>query len=268
MELVDFHTHTLCSPDSDAPLAEMVRAAADAGVSQLCTTDHFDMLGDHGGPAEDPDWDAIVRQYEQARRNLPEGFTLRLGLELGSGHLDLDRARRVLSRAPLDFVLGSVHNQSPEAGGVDFYFLDYTSPAVCYEALDNYFAGMAELAPLDCYDSLAHVTYPLRYMTRRDGQNVVLDGYWERMRDIFQKAAETGHALELNTERGRAVREWKPVLELFKACGGELVTLGSDAHKPQDVGKGIAEAQELLRACGWRYFTVYQERKPRQIKLG
>ena len=87
------------------------------------------------------------------------------------------------------------------------------------------------------------------------------------MRAIFQTAAQTGHAIELNTDRGRTVEDWKPVLELFRACGGELVTLGSDAHRPQDVGKGIAQAQELLRACGWRYFTVYQGRKPQQIKL-
>lgn len=267
MYLVDFHTHSLCSPDSDAPLADMVRAAADAGLSQLCTTDHFDLLADFGGPAEDPDWGAITGQYEQVLRALPRGVTLRLGLELGSGHLDLDRARRVLSQAPLDFVLGSVHNQSPEAGGTDFYFLKYDSPAFCYDALDNYFASMAELAPLDCYDSLAHVIYPLRYMCRRDGQNVTLDRYWDRMGDIFQKAAETGHALELNTERGKTIADWKPVLELFRARGGELVTLGSDAHSPKDVGSGIAQAQALLRACGWKYFTVYQNRKPQQIKL-
>lgn len=267
MYLADFHTHSLCSPDSDAPLADMARAAVEAGLSQLCTTDHFDMIGDYGGPAEDPDWGAITRQYEQVCQNLPEGLTLRLGLELGSGHLDLDRAHRVLSQAPVDFVLGSVHNQSPEAGGTDFYFLNYHSPEFCYQSLDNYFASMAELAPLDCYDSLAHVIYPLRYMTRRDGQDVTLDSYWDRIRDIFQKAAQTGHALEVNTDRGRTVADWKPVLELFKACGGELVTLGSDAHTPQDVGKGIAQAQELLRTCGWKYFTVYQGRKPQQIKL-
>ena len=96
---------------------------------------------------------------------------------------------------------------------------------------------------------------------------MTLDRYWDRMGDIFQKAAETGHALELNTERGKTIADWKPVLELFRARGGELVTLGSDAHSPKDVGSGIAQAQALLRACGWKYFTVYQNRKPQQIKL-
>lgn len=267
MYLVDYHTHSLCSQDSDAPLADMAQAAAEAGLSELCITDHFDLLSGHGKPTADPDWTAILRQYEPVSRALPQGLTLRLGLELGCGHLDPDRANRVLSQAPLDFVLGSVHNQTPEDGGVDFYFLHYQSTADCYKALDSYFTGMARLAPLDCYDSLAHVIYPLRYMTRRDGQTVSLDGFWDRMRAIFQTAAQTGHAIELNTDRGRTVEDWKPVLELFRACGGELVTLGSDAHRPQDVGKGIAQAQELLRACGWRYFTVYQGRKPQQIKL-
>lgn len=267
MYLVDYHTHTLCSPDSDAPLADMACAAAQSGLRELCTTDHFDMLGDYGDPSRDPDWNAITRQYNAVRGALPAGLELRLGLELGSGHLDPDRAHRVLAGAPLDFVLGSVHNQSPQAGGVDFYFLTYTSPEICYRALDDYFDSLAQLAPLDCYDSLAHVTFLLRYMKRRDGQDVTLDGYWDRLRDVLTQAAQTGHALEVNTDRGRTVEDWRAVLELFRACGGELVTLGSDAHQPQDVGKGIAQAQEVLRACGWKYFTVYRERKPHPIKL-
>ena len=51
------------------------------------------------------------------------------------------------------------------------------------------------------------------------------------------------------------------------AVGGELITLGSDAHRPEDVGKGIAQAQELLRTVGFRYFTVYHRRTPQFIRL-
>lgn len=57
------------------------------------------------------------------------------------------------------------------------------------------------------------------------------------------------------------------LLELYRDCGGELITLGSDAHRPEDVGKGIAQAQELLRTVGFRYFTVYHRRTPQFIRL-
>lgn len=59
--------------------------------------------------------------------------------------------------------------------------------------------------------------------------------------------AQAGRAIEVNTWCGRTVTQWQPLLELYRDCGGELITLGSDAHRPEDVGKGIAQAQELLR---------------------
>ena len=44
---------------------------------------------------------------------------------------------------------------------------------------------------------------------------------------------------------------------------GEIVTLGSDAHRPGDVGCFIRQRQELLRECGFRYFTTFEQGKPR-----
>ena len=76
-----------------------------------------------------------------------------------------------------------------------------------------------------------------------------------------------GKGIEVNTYRGKTLSEWKPVLELYRACGGELVTTGSDAHVTSSVGKGIPEAMELLRSCGFRYVTTYERRQPQQHKL-
>ena len=55
MYLTDSHTHTLRSPDSDAPLAQMARAAVAAGLAELCVTDHCDLLGLYGEPVRDYD---------------------------------------------------------------------------------------------------------------------------------------------------------------------------------------------------------------------
>jgi histidinol-phosphatase (PHP family) len=57
------------------------------------------------------------------------------------------------------------------------------------------------------------------------------------------------------------------LLKLYKECGGEVITIGSDAHTSADIGAGIAEGQELLRAAGFMYFTVFRERKPSFIRL-
>ena len=50
----------------------------------------------------------------------------------------------------------------------------------------------------------------------------------------------------------------------FMACslGGEIVTLGTDAHTPGFVGCAVREGQALLRACGFRRFAAFRQGKP------
>ena len=106
----------------------MLRAAQAAGLSDLCATDHCDLLDLDGGRVTGLDWAPILTQYQAARGDCPAGVKLRLGLELGGAPVDPDCAAAILSGADLDFVIGSIHNLSPAKGGKDFYFLDYTTP--------------------------------------------------------------------------------------------------------------------------------------------
>ena len=164
-------------------------------------------------------------------------------------------------------MIGSLHNYSPEAGGADFYLGDYTSPDICYAALDDYFAHMARLAPLPFYDSLGHIIYPLRYMCMRDGQSVSLDRYMDAIREILKTVVETGHGIEVNTYNGRTVSDWRPILDLYREVGGEILTVGSDAHAPRNVARGIRDAYALIAEAGFRYVAVYARRKPAFIPL-
>ena len=52
------------------------------------------------------------------------------------------------------------------------------------------------------------------------------------------------------------------ILRLYRRLGGEIITLGSDAHRPEDVAASSASGQELLRECGFRYFTTFTGGKP------
>ena len=268
MYYTDYHTHTQLSPDSSAPLSAMAEAAAAAGLSELCVTDHYDLVDIHGAPNWEPlDWAAALEQWEPVRDAFRGRLSLKLGVELGSAPFYPEEAARALDCPAVDFVIGSLHNLTARAGGSDFYYVDYRSPADCYAALDDYFASMARLAPLPLYDSLGHIIYPLRYMTMRDGQPVSLDRYTEQLRAILRDAAETGHAVELNTYNGRTVADWAPVLRLYREVGGELVTVGSDAHVPGNVAQGVREAYDLLSALGFRYVTTYEKRQPRPLPL-
>lgn len=265
MFLGDSHTHSRRSPDADYPMWDMIAGAAQAGLTYLCNTDHCDLRDLHGVFCPTYDWPAYQADFEEAQRRLPPNLALGRGLELGGAYEDAAAARAILAGEPrLDFVIGSVHNFRTMMDKRDFYNEDYSDRAFCVATLNDYLGSLEELVDLpDCYDTLAHILYPLRYM-HRAGQDISLEegDFPERIRGILKKVVDAGKALEINTWRGRTVAEWEPLLRRFKALGGEYVTVGSDAHRPGDLGKGVREAYELLKTCGYRFTAVYWQRKP------
>lgn len=266
--LCDFHTHTRISFDSKALLSEMMEAAQQAGVEELCVTDHCDLLDGDGTPTPHFPWREALGQYH-ARGQSP--VAVRLGLELGSAPHNPQAARAILAQGgeELDFVLGSLHNWMGAQNNQDFYFTNFTADqGLCQQAVENVLTHTWELVTQlpDCYDALAHITYPLRYMAR-DGQHLTLEPYREQVEEIFRQIAASGHALEVNTYRGLALEEWLPVLSWFKGCGGEFVTVGSDAHRPEHMALGIPRALELLQEAGFSYVTTYRGRRPIPHKL-
>lgn len=245
------------------PLARMADAAVAAGLGELCITDHCDLMDQDGGRVYGYNWPAAVSQFRETVPMFQGRLNLRLGLEFGVPHVDRTAAEQILSLPELDFVIGSVHNLSPARGGRDFYFVDYPDADACYAALDDYFASMSVLACTDLYDVLGHIIYPLRYMHTP----VSLERYRETIRTILRKVVEGGRGIEINTYRGRTIADWQPILELYRDCGGEIVTVGSDAHLPEHVGLGISEACALLQQTGFRYLATYEKRKPELHRL-
>ena len=266
MYLCDVHSHTMISPDSHASLKDMAAAAISAGLREFCVTDHCDLLYLGGETVTAFDWPAAKEQYRTVKGLLGDRLTLRLGLELGSTPYDPAVARAILAGGgeELDFVLGSLHNWIGAEDNIDLGSSNYSGdPALARRAVDAALTCTWALVTQypDCYDSLAHIVYPLRYI-RRDGIDLSFADWEGQVRAIFTEVAKTGHALEVNTRRGRDLNYWPPLLRWFRECGGRLVTVGADAHRPADVAKGIPEALAMLSAAGFDYVTTFAGRKP------
>lgn len=271
MYLCDIHSHTKVSHDSSAELSDMAKSAVSAGLQELCVTDHCDLLGLDGQPVTSFDWPAAKAHYHSAKEEIGNALSLRLGIELGSAPYAPAVARDILAQGgeELDFVLGSLHNWIGLESGRDLAFSNYRdNPALCRRAvestLDHTWTLVTQMA--DCYDSLAHIVYPLRYI-RRDGMELSIADYEDRVRAILSEVAKTGRAMEVNVYRGNDLDSWPPLLSWFKECGGELVTVGADAHCPEDVAKGVPQAMEMLKAAGFDCVTTYERRKPVLHKL-
>ena len=271
MYLCDIHSHSQISPDCDVPLAGMVRAAVKAGLREFCVSDHHDLLDYDGFPAGPFDWPAAKEQYRAVRESVGDKLVLRLGLELGSAPYDPQAAREALAQGgeELDFVLGSLHNW---IGFHNNDLLDMTryrgDEPLARRAMESTLAHTWTLVSQmpDCYDSLAHISYPLRYI-RGDGIDLTMEDYEERVRAIFTEIARTDHALEVNVWVGRDLASWPLLLGWFKECGGRLVTVGADAHCPEHVAKGVPQALEMIKAAGFDCVATYERRKPVLHKL-
>lgn len=261
MFLADYHTHSICSPDGHASLSEMARSGLDTGLSELCLTDHCDLVDFHGNPVHSYNWAPVEEQLALARPQFAGRLTIKMGLELGEAWENPALAAQITSHPGLDFVLGSIHNLSSVEGGTDLGMVNYKSEEQCCDVLDKYFTAMESLVELPCFDILSHVNYPLRYMGR-DGFTLSLAPYEERLRVILTKLVDQGRGIELNTCRGTIVEEWRWILELYKDCGGTLITLGSDAHYPPHVAAGFYQAAALLKETGFPAIATYEKHKP------
>lgn len=271
MFLGDTHTHSLCSPDGHNTVLEMARAASAVGLTHLCLTDHCDLVTLQGQPAYTYDWQPYNAAMAEARANLSRGLTLCQGMELGEAYENPAAARAILAARPeLDFVIGSVHNYRAMKDKHDFYFAEYPDHDTCRRTLEDYLGSLEAVVALpDCYDTLGHIIYPLRYINDRGPHPFsLLEGeFRDRTVAILRRVVQDGKAMEVNTWRGRSIEEWAPYLRLFKSLGGELVTVGSDAHTIQDVGKGIGEVYQVIAQCGFAYVAVYHGRKAGMEKL-
>lgn len=265
--LVNYHFHSICSFDGEHPLVDMCRAAAEAGIGELCLTDHCDLIDEHGKPDDSFSWEKEDQQLARARREYP-ALTIRRGIELGQAISRPEAAKLVLSELDIDFVLGSMH-VSP--GGQDYYWIDYQSKQQCFSLIEEYLQCLLELSRTDYYDSMAHLTYPLRYMRGRDGISVDFTPYDDLVYEILKTLVERGKALELNTS-GYRTGDGEPmppeyILRMYRQLGGDLVTIGTDAHEPKYMASGLEKGLALLERCGFRYITCYEKRSPIQKKL-
>ena len=264
MIYTDQHVHCQSSPDSRTPLREMAAAARDRGMSAVCFTDHVDMdFGDLGDLRWETRKDILRAAWADIRENPAEGITVRCGIELGEANHDPAAAKEAALEPGLDFVLGSLHNLR---GKPDFYEYPYTSEEQCAQLNREYLAELLELTEFPYFDAMAHIGYTSRYM-HRDGfaAEITAENCRDELAAVYEALIAQNRGIEINVSGLRTGHTRYPnasALALDHDHGGEILTLGSDAPTPEDASVGIREGAELLRTIGFRYYTVFEQRKP------
>ncbi len=273
--LYDHHVHSTYSDDAENSMTEMALAAAEAGLAGMCFTDHVD-LDDINGVYNPHAWrpGEYFAAFEAACAAAGDKLSLRLGAELGEATHYPEVARQIADAVP-DFIIGSVHNlaATPDfycgrAGGENPEM--YADEAACRALLEKYLTELEDTVRLGCFDVIGHIGYPLRYM-RTLYPTMSIEPWRERFAELFRSLAQTGKGIELNCSGLRqSLGETMPapwLLTLYRDMGGEIITLGSDAHSTAHVGSGILIGKNLLEGIGFKYFCVYNKRKAEFMTL-
>ena len=283
MKLMDCHTHTQFSVDSEADINECVRRAAELGLAAYAITDHCECNAWYGRERyseaeqkvrESFDYAADFEKSVSAVTAMKEKYAGRLnlicGVELGQILHDTDAAKTVNADKRVDFIIGSVHQV---LGELDFYFIDYEKLTTdeIYGLLERYFREVYELSRTDLFDVVGHITYCLRYMKQRHGICADISRFDDMIGEAFRNLAQNGKGIEINTSGLRqGFGDCFPNLKyvkMYRDLGGEIITIGSDSHTVEDIAANAADGAELARAAGFRRLAYFRKRKPYFIDI-
>ena len=260
MLTTDYHVHSV-SPDAKVPMSEMCEGAIKQGVREIAFTDHYEFYA-HGIHRKFFHEDYLKLYWENlecCREKFAGQLTIRSGMEFGQTHLCPDEAFGIIRKYPFDYLLGSIH----KIENIDLEHMVYTERTVP-QILESYYQNLIELSAKGEYDCLAHLDLAKRY-AMKSGQKVDYDFCADFIDEILKNVIARGKGIEVNTSGLRqGIGETMPglrTLKRYRELGGTIITVGSDAHRPQDVGADLNAAAALLKEAGFTKISSFERRR-------
>ena len=268
----DMHMHTWFSTDSEACPCDMADEAVRKGLKTICFTDHFDKDDLEWGEEGIFDVDAYFVEMQKLQEEYAGKLNIRIGIELGLRTYLKDYYEELTKKYPFDFVIGSVHNvpYKKDAEG-NILYTDPAAEKLFTDRTDKEAYRLMMETTLEnvrtsyCFQTLGHLDYVVRYGKSREKEYSYTD-YADIIDEILKLLIEKEKGLEVNSaglKYGLPFAHPHPdVLKRYRELGGEIITIGADAHKPEHIAYDFAKAEEILKSCGFKYYTEFFEQKP------
>ncbi|MBE6008881.1 MAG: histidinol-phosphatase HisJ family protein [Lachnospiraceae bacterium] len=267
MYRIDYHMHSNFSSDSEAEMEDMILSAIDKGLTHIALTDHVDFM------YPDPEYPFLIDydEYRKKAMGLIDKYSKKIniafGVEMGLQPCCEKMTIDFLNEKHFDFVIGSTHC----VAGLEMYGDSFYRGKKKEDAYREYFEDVLNsVKTYEGFNVYGHLDYVNRYGGYADNSLRYID-YKDIIDEILKELIERGKGLDLNTSGYRYkigyAHPQKDILKAYREFGGEIITTGSDAHKPHDVAADFDKAYKLLREIGFKYVTVFKDRKPEFIKF-
>lgn len=261
MNILDNHVHTHFSSDGKDNMEDVIKRAIQIGVKHITFTDHLEYNTDRFSLNCKEYCDTIYRYKEKYKNDIE----ILLGVEVGYQNHVKDEIEEIVNSNPFDFVLCSTHSVDKINVPDKKYFEGYTKK----EAYTRYFESMLETTKnFKNFNSYGHLDYIIRY-GNFENNKVIYSDYKCILDEILKNIINNGSGIELNTSGYRygldTIHPNMDILKRYKELGGEVITIGSDSHRANDVCKDFDKAYEMLKYVGFKYVCIFRDRKPEFI---
>ena len=194
-----------------------------------------------------PVLDAIgyLESVEKCRAKYPE-LRILTGMEVGQPHLHQAELSDLLKQGTFERVIGSLHCLPDGDQFAEPWELFPRRPAA--EVFREYLAEIPRMvAGSDLFQVFGHIDYPVRSWPESEGPFDPKD-FEEELRHALRALADGERALEFNTRLPLN----STILVWWREEGGRRLSFGSDAHLPEALATGLADAAATAEAHGFR----------------
>lgn len=256
--MFDYHMHSNFSADCSTPMEETIEQAIKKGLKEICFTEHIDY--DYPDSSIDFTFDlkAYDKQVKEMQARYGTQIVIKKGVEIGVQPHILDQYERMMQQHFFDFIICSMHT-------VDQKELHYGTLFSNYSAEEAYRKYYEEL--LYCvknykqYSILGHLDLVKRYKKLE-----INNDFHDMIREIFNTIIADGKGIEVNTSGLRygldGAMPSYDILKLYKECGGEIITLGSDSHVSTTLAFHFPETLDILTDIGFTYIATFKNQQP------
>lgn len=267
---IDSHMHTpLCGHAIGEPI-EYARHAVEKGIDVITFTCHIPMEWEEFGQAGTRMRRDQIEHYremvhEAAKEASSLGVDVLCGIEaeVFPDEMHMQSMDKILDAYEWDFVLGSLHAHC--RGYInwlkDHKILDNN------ERINHYFRHLREGVFSGRYDSMSHPDVIRTYGVVREFKPAEHEAV---IRDFLQALVDQGICMEVNTSgliKGDFEVHPDPLILDWASELGVKLTIGSDSHQPDTVGRFFDTVQPMLLKKGFKNLYFFRGRKRERINM-
>ena len=281
--MIDYHIHTKLCRHGKGELEDFVKSAIKKGLVEIGFNEHYPEefllnnlpekyhylipINDYSMKIDE--FSGYVDQVFNLREKYKDEIKVKLGVEFDFLPQEATFLKTQIEKYEFDYVYGSVHqiymDDKPFAFD-DSRFMQLYDDYNIDDCYSTYFSSIRELIESNLFDVASHLDIIKKYGKRPKDKKK----YAEIIDQTIEILKKNDQTIELNTAGSRKpVKEFYPEDFILKKAheNGIELTLGSDAHQPDEVAHKFDEAIKKLKTIGFEYILSFTKRKKEKIHI-